>query len=244
VTSPPSAYDELGALYDSWSRSVTEDIDFYVELAIESGGPVLEVGVGSGRIAIPTALAGLEVVGVDSSPAMLDLARAKAAVHGIRLRLVHADMRRLPELGRFPLITVPFRALLHLRTDAERLAVLRSLRSRLLDNGRLAFDVFHPDAADIAETNDRWIEREPGIFEHAVWRPVERSLSLTVRAKGRTGRMELWWAEPDDWARMLRGSGFSRLCCYGSFDRRPYAPGGTDTVWIAVAGGEAAPAAG
>ena len=244
MTSPPSAYDELGALYDSWSRSVTEDIDFYVELALQSGGPVLEIGVGSGRIAIPTGLAGIDVVGVDSSSAMLELARAKAAAHGLRLSLVRADMRDLPDLGRFPLITIPFRALLHLRTDAERLDVLRSLRARLSRGGRVAFDVFHPAPADIEETNGRWLEREPGIFEHAVWRPAERNLSLTVRARGRTGHMELWWAEPEDWARLLREAGFAEVSCYGSFDRRPYAPGGTDTVWIAEAGGAEARAGG
>ena len=61
------AYAVLGTGYDDWCHSVTEDIDFYVRLAIESGGPVLEIGVGSGRIAIPTALAGIVVVGVDRS---------------------------------------------------------------------------------------------------------------------------------------------------------------------------------
>ena len=63
------AYAVLGTDYDAWCHSVTEDIDFYVRLAIESGGPVLEIGVGSGRIAVPTALAGIAVVGVDRSGA-------------------------------------------------------------------------------------------------------------------------------------------------------------------------------
>ena len=63
------AYAVLGTGYDAWCHSVTEDIDFYVRLAIECGGPVLEIGVGSGRIAVPTALAGIAVVGVDRSSA-------------------------------------------------------------------------------------------------------------------------------------------------------------------------------
>src|SRR5436305_4442189 len=106
VAATADPYGALGTAYDAWCRSVTEDIGFYVDLAIASGGPVLEVGVGSGRIAVPTALAGVEVVGVDLSEAMLDLARAKAEPHGLRLRLVQADMRRLPDLGIFPLVTV------------------------------------------------------------------------------------------------------------------------------------------
>src|SRR5436309_10150141 len=89
----PSAYDRLGADYDAWCRSVTEDIPFYVDLAVASGGPVLEIGVGSGRVAVPTALAGVAVVGVDTSPTMLELARRRAAPHAIDLHLVEADMR-------------------------------------------------------------------------------------------------------------------------------------------------------
>jgi ubiquinone/menaquinone biosynthesis C-methylase UbiE len=74
----PSAYDELGPAYDAWCVSVTEDIAWYVELAVASGGPVLEIGVGSGRVAVPTALVGIAVVGVDNSPGMLAIAAAKA----------------------------------------------------------------------------------------------------------------------------------------------------------------------
>src|SRR5205085_7670810 len=139
-----------------------------------------EVGVGSGRVAVPTALAGVSVVGVDRSEAMLNLAWARALLHGTPLRLIRADMRDLPDLGRFPLITVPFRALLHLRDDGERLAVLRSLAERLEPGGTLAFDVFHPDRLDIEETHGRWLEREPGIFERAEWFPAERHLTLEV----------------------------------------------------------------
>ena len=70
---------------------------------------MLEVGVGSGRVAVPAALAGVPVVGVDTSEAMLDLARRRAGAHDLELTLVHADMRDLPDLGTFPLVTVPAR---------------------------------------------------------------------------------------------------------------------------------------
>ena len=232
----PSAYDELGTAYDAWCRSVTEDIEWYVELALASGGPVLEIGVGSGRVAVPSAISGVRVVGVDSSPTMLDLARRRAAPHRVRLELHQADMRDLPDLGTFPLVTVPFRALLHLRDDGERLGVLRALRDRLDPGGQLAFDVFHPTALDIAETHDRWLEREPGIEEHAIWRPDERSLTLSVRTRGRVATMELWWAAPDDWRRLLEEAGFSRIECWGWFDRRPLRPMSADSVWVAAAG--------
>ena len=71
-------YDEIASFYDPWSRSVTEDVAFYVDEALASGGPVVELAVGTGRIAIPIAQAGIDVIGVDSSPGMLAVARAAA----------------------------------------------------------------------------------------------------------------------------------------------------------------------
>jgi SAM-dependent methyltransferase len=194
---------------------------------------VLEIGVGSGRVAVPTALAGVAVVGVDASETMLDLARRRAAPHGVELTLVRADMRDLPDVGTFPLVTVPFRAFLHLRDDDERLAVLRSLYRRLEPGGTLAFDVFHPDRLDIAETHGRWIEREPGIDERADWDLAEQTLTLSVRGPQGSSTMTLWWVEPERWHSLLAEAGFQVLACYGWFDRRPFA-GGEDSVWIAT----------
>jgi ubiquinone/menaquinone biosynthesis C-methylase UbiE len=70
-----SEYDAIAELYDPWSRSVTEDIDFYVAEARKAGGPVVELGVGTGRIAVPVAAAGVPVIGVDSSAGMLEVCR-------------------------------------------------------------------------------------------------------------------------------------------------------------------------
>ena len=199
---------------------------------------MLEIGVGSGRVAVPTALAGIPVVGVDASEAMLELARRRAVPHGLDLTLVHADMRDLPELGTFPLVTVPFRAFLHLRDDDERLAVLRDLHDRLEPGGTLAFDVFHPDGLDIAETQGRWIEREPGIDERALWDEDDRRLDLTVRAGDVYAEMELWWIEPDDWRTLLDQAGYEAVRAFGWFDRRPLEPDATDSVWLASRPGE------
>jgi SAM-dependent methyltransferase len=164
---------------------------------------------------------------------MLELARERAGPHAPALELVQADMRDLPDLGTFALVTVPFRALLHLRDDGERLAVLRALHERLRPGGTLAFDVFHPDRIDIDETQDRWMEREPGIDERAHWDEAERRLVLSVRADGVLAEMELWWADPGDWRTLLERAGFERIAAYGWFDRRPLEPGSTDSVWVA-----------
>src|SRR4030095_11649423 len=113
---PMSSYDAIAALYDPWSRSVTEDVDFYVAQARKSGGPVVELGVGTGRIAVPVARAGVQVIGIDDSEEMLSLCRARAEEGGVSelVELRPGDLRRPPVLARVPLVTRPFRALLPL----------------------------------------------------------------------------------------------------------------------------------
>ncbi len=233
---PPvaSTYDSIARLYDEWSRSVTEDVDFYVDLAREAGSPVVELGVGTGRIAVPIATAGVRVIGVDSSPEMLAVCRETAAAAGIEhlLDLRPGDLRHPPVPERVALVVCPFRAYLHLHTDQERLEALRAARRLLLPAGRLVFDVFEPGADDIEETHARWLEREPGIEERAEWDGDARTLTLTVRGAAGESTMRLSWISPDEWRSLLERAGFTVEACYGWFDRRPYA-GGEDTVWIA-----------
>src|SRR3569623_900323 len=128
-----SAYDKIARVYDPWSRSVVEDVPFYVEEAVRSGGPVLELGVGTGRIAVPVAAAGVHVVGVDLSAGMLEVAREAAALAGVALDLRHGDMRDPPlePAETVSLGTCPFRSLLHLETDGDRRLALRAVSSRL-----------------------------------------------------------------------------------------------------------------
>jgi SAM-dependent methyltransferase len=164
-----SAYDRIARLYDPWSVSVVEDVDFYVAEAVRSGGPVLELGVGTGRIAVPIARAGMRVVGVDSSEGMLGVAREAAKAAGVELDLRYGDLRDPPVDEKFGLVVIPFRTLLHMQTDEDRRAALRAVRTHLRDGGRFIFDVFTPGADDIADTHGRWLEREPGIFERAEW---------------------------------------------------------------------------
>ena len=229
-----SAYDSISRLYDAWSTGVVEDISFYVDEALASGGPVVELGVGTGRIAVPTAMAGVHVIGVDSSAGMLAVCAEAARAAGVagRLDLRQGDLRRPPVEERVPLVTCPFRAYLHLADDAERLAALGAARELLLPGGRLVFDVFVPSADDIEETDGRWIEREPGILERADWDANARTLTLSVRGAAGASSMTLWWLEPERWQALLAEAGFAVEACYGWFDRRPY-DGGEDSVWVA-----------
>jgi SAM-dependent methyltransferase len=228
-----SPYDAIAALYDPWSRSVTEDVDFYVEEALAAGGDVVELGVGTGRIAVPIAAAGLRVIGVDSSRGMLDVcaARAREAGVGERLDLRLGDLRDPPVRERVALVVCPFRSLLHMMSDPDRRAALAAARRVLVPGGKLVFDVFSPSADDVAETHGRWLEREPGIYERADWDLDQRTLTLSVRGEAGESTMQLAWLHPAEWSALLAEAGFEIVACYGWFDRRPYV-GGEDTVWV------------
>jgi len=230
-----SEYDAIASLYDPWSAGVVEDISFYVDEALASAGmPVVELGCGTGRIAIPTAMAGAHVIGVDSSLGMLQVCAARAEEAGVaeRLDLRHGDLRRPPVRERVLLVTCPFRAFLHLTNDDDRLTALRAARALLVEGGRLVFDVFRPSLEDIEETHGRWIEREPGIDERADWDLDAQTLTLSVRDAHSETTMQLWWLEPERWLALLAEAGFTVTDVYGWFDRRPYSDG-EDTIFIA-----------
>ena len=230
---PPSPYNPISRLYDAWSASVTEDVEFYVEEAVASGGPVVELACGTGRIAVPIAKAGIRVIGVDGSEGMLAVAREYAATEGVTLDLRLGDMRRPPVEERVPLVLIPFRSLLHMTSDDERLRALRAARDLLLPGGRLVFDVFAPSRDDVEDTHGRWLEREPGIFERADWDEGERTLTLSVRRGEEASTMLLAWLSPSEWRLLLDRAGFDVADQWGWFDRRPYA-GGEDVVFAAT----------
>jgi SAM-dependent methyltransferase len=226
-----SAYDNIARLYDPWSRSVVEDISFYVEEAVRSGGPVLELGVGTGRVAVPVAAAGIDVVGVDLSAGMLEIARERAELVAAAVELRLGDMRDPPVEGAFALVLIPFRSLLHMETDRDRRAVLSAAAARLAPGGRLIFDVFTPGADDIADTHGRWLEREPGIWERADWNEETRTLILRVRGRDTESEMSLAWLSVAEWKELLRGEGWVVDAVYGWFDRSPWR-GGEDSIWV------------
>jgi len=229
----PSPYDAIARLYDPWSASVTEDIGFYVEEAVAAGGPVVELACGTGRISVPLAKAGVHVIGVDASARMLEVAREYAAAEGVELDLRLGDLREPPVTERVPLVLIPFRSLLHMTTEAERLRALRAAREVLLPGGRLVFDVFAPSAEDVEDTHGRWLEREPGIFERADWDEGERTLTLSVRRNEEASTMLLAWLSPAEWRLLLDRAGFGVVAQWGWFDRRPYS-GGEDVVFASV----------
>ena len=175
---------------------------------------------------------GIPVIGVDSSRGMLEVCaeRARARRRALDLRL--GDLREPPVDERVPLVICPFRSLLHLDTDDDRREALRAVRGMLAPDGHFVFDVFAPSRDDIEETNGRWLEREPEIYERA---GLGRACADADAVGAQHG------TPIDDAARVARRrtngprcsrtTGFAIDACYGWFDRRPYS-GGEDTIWV------------
>jgi SAM-dependent methyltransferase len=148
-------YNVAAKFYDlAYGALAPQDVPFYLELAARLGGPVLELGCGTGRVGLELARAGHTVVGLDLSEGMLaeyrrKLAAEPAAVQD-RVTLVQGDMADFSLAGRFPLIIVPFRAFQHLLDEQSQRACLRAVRAHLADGGRFVYDSFNPSVPYIA----------------------------------------------------------------------------------------------
>jgi len=144
------AYNTISRMYDGdydLRRTPSGDVDFYVEEAKRSRGPIAEFGCGTGRILVPIHDAGIEAVGVDLSPAMLEQAREKRE----NLELHVGDMRDFGIGREFALVTIPFRALSHVIEAEDHRKVFANMRRHLAPEGRLVFDVFQPNPAYMVE---------------------------------------------------------------------------------------------
>ncbi|HET7152861.1 MAG TPA: class I SAM-dependent methyltransferase [Candidatus Kapabacteria bacterium] len=132
------------------------DVDFFVEAAREANGPVLELGCGTGRVLVPTAQAGIDIIGFDSSETMLSICKRKIAAEPkevqSRVQFVQGDMRHF-DLGKtFSLITIPFRPFQHLVTIEDQVSCLTNIHRHLADGGKLVFDVFNPSYEGMLDT--------------------------------------------------------------------------------------------
>src|SRR6266542_4767091 len=184
------SWDEAFAnRYDEWSAPMTADVAFYVELARNADGPLVELAVGNGRVAIPVAQAtGRPVIGIDSSPAMLEQARARAAEAGVELDLREGDMRDFALDEPAALIYCPFRALLHLPPWADRRRTFERVAASLRPDGRFAWNVFvfdhHMAVRNYGTHQDRPV---PHTLRYSV---PENRIDI-LRDDG--ARSSLWW---------------------------------------------------
>jgi SAM-dependent methyltransferase len=214
--------------YDEWSAEMTEDVPFYVELARETEGPLVELAVGSGRVAIPVAEAtGRPVLGIDTSPAMLAQARERARVAGVELELREGDMRDLELDEPAGLVYCPFRGLLHVPTWADRRRVFERVAASLRLDGRFAWNAFAFDHA-IAARLDGEHQDEP--VSHSLRYAVgDNRIDITLDGGGTSS---LWWATKNEWLGLIDVAGLEVEALYGDFDRRPFDDESREYVWV------------
>src|SRR5262245_19927308 len=160
-----------------------EDVAFFVEAAKESGGPVLELGCGTGRVLIPTARAGIDITGIDASEAMLAVCRARLQSEPddvrSKVRLVKGTMQDFALDRRFRLVTIPFRPFQHLLTTDDQISCLRSVHAHLQNDGTLILDLFNPWIHRLVDETGKEFGEEPA-FTMPDGRKVVRKHS-TVR---------------------------------------------------------------
>jgi SAM-dependent methyltransferase len=236
------SYDLFATLYDLEHQDFAEDIELYHNYAVRCGGLVLELGCGTGRVCLALAQAGLDVVGVDNSPAMLALARAHAADAGLsgQVELQLADVRTLDLERQFALAIYPLNGFLHLLTVADQLAVLRNVSRALLPGGLLILDlpnphtVFNPNTDGLLALRSHFQSPEGhriSSFAVAHTDPVQQIQHLTLlydqaeegRALHRTVvETDLRFVYRYEMEHLLQQAGLEVDRAHGSYDLDPY----------------------
>ena len=224
-----SDYDGFAPIYDQFAAGMTEDVPFYVALAEESRGPVVELAVGTGRVAVPIAeQTGRRVIGIDVSSEMLGLARRRAADAGVELDLRQGDMRELTLEESTDLVICPFRAMLHLPGHDARVDLMRRVRSVLVPGGRFAWNAFVFDPAIAQEIDGVW-RVEQGVRNRSTYDYAERRIDLTLE-NGAT--VPLWWVDRDEWEAAVAEAGLEVEALYGWFDGTPFDETSREFVYV------------
>jgi len=236
----PSIFDD-GDVYDLVGKDVPYGLDFYVALAREASGPVLDVACGTGRILLPCLQAGVDIEGLDRFEPMLKTLRAKAAALGLSPRLHQADMSDFSLSRRFGLVMIPFNAFIHNMTQEAQIRCLQLCREHLLPGGNLTFDTFFPSLEIVgAPAKTRVLEGE--IPHPQTGLPIRmydtRSFDRVAQVFHSQNDIELLAADGSaqtvhrsedssryiykhEMALLLRVAGFARWEICGDFDRRP-----------------------
>jgi len=224
-----SWYEPFADRYEEWSAPMTADVGFYVGLARAAEGPLVELAIGNGRVAIPVAQAtGKPVIGIDTSPGMLAKARSGAAQAGVRLDLREGDMRDLALDEPAGLIYCPFRALLHLPTWADRRRTFERVAASLRPDGRFAWNAFAFDH-HVAARLDGSHQDEPVPHSVRYWVGDNR-MDLTLDGGGTSS---LWWATKNEWLGLLDVAGLEVAALYGGFAGEPFTDESSEYVFVA-----------
>lgn len=254
----PVPYDAFADLYDVWVETAPvcrENRPFYVKQYMEVEGDVVELGVGTGRIAIEAARKGKKIIGVDSSEKMLLRAKQRAKEYDVsdKLTLFEADFREFRLASPASLITIPFHSIGHMVTRADRLAAFRQVYGNLKPGGKFIFDHFVFDeklAAPqerVPRLRDQFYDPETGLpvllWVTSVYQRSQRTMKLVVWTEslnehGVSGDrhyrlLDFSWSEPAEFNELLQEAGFEILDCFGDFKGTPFDENSKEQVWVA-----------
>jgi SAM-dependent methyltransferase len=222
--------EQFASRYDEWSAGMTEDVPFYVSVAADIDGPLVELAIGNGRVAIPVALAtGRTVIGIDSSPAMLAQARTAAAAAGVTLDLREGDMRDLQLDDPAGLIYCPYRALLHLQTWADRRRVFERVAGSLRPGGTFAWNAFAFDHHVAVRLDGQHQDKPVPHWVH--YDIADNRIDLRLDDGSSSS---LWWATKNEWLGLLDVAGLSLEALYGDFDRSPLNDDSREYIFVVV----------
>ncbi|MGH2792698.1 MAG: class I SAM-dependent methyltransferase [Actinomycetota bacterium] len=239
--------------YDSWVKDVTGDVDFYVRKANEHEGPMVELGVGTGRIAIPTALTGKPVIGVDVSTAMMAEGRKRAEAARVAglIEWREADMRTHVADPPLTLVTIPYRAFLHMETVEDQLACLDAVKRSLVPGGRVILNMFVPDhhvAAGhdgVRSLHSEYIDergRRCVVYATPKHEVTTQRITLHAAVEAYEGDrlvdttetvLHLRMVYRYEMEHLLARSGFAVEDLYGDFDERPLTEECREMIWVA-----------
>jgi len=219
---------------------VGAEVPFYIDLARQQGGAVLELACGTGQLTVPIALAGLPTVGLDQSSAMLDVAKKRASAAGASVEFLQGDMRDFA-LGRdFNLIIVARNSLLHLLSTEDLLAALTAIRRHLAQDGVFAFDIFNPNVALLARPAG---QRFPVMEESTTpFGPLSVEATNDYDAATQVNRATWYISTPDNpdaWVvpvvlrsifpqelpLLISAAGLELITRFGDLSRAPFGPG-------------------
>jgi ubiquinone/menaquinone biosynthesis C-methylase UbiE len=228
-----SEYDPFAADYDVWAEQMSADVAWYVELAREAREPIVELAVGTGRVAVPIAReTGKRIIGIDVSSEMLALARERAGDLPVDFR--QGDMRELSLDEPVGLVICPARSLLHLPTWSDRLRVFEHVATSLVPGGRFAWNafVFKPQIGLDLDGHRR--EGPDGRWEELHYDFADTRVDLTRGRGAETyGTVSLWWIAKTEWEGLVTAAGLEVEALYGGFEREPFGPDADEFVYVA-----------
>lgn len=215
--------EQFADVYDEWYADL-DDIDTFVNFVVDlaDSQPVLELGVGTGRLAIPLARR-LPVVGIDNSPAMITRLLARADADG-RLAVTVGHMVRDMPTGKFAVVLVAYNTLFNLLSDDEQRACFTAAAERLQVGGHVVIDTFVP-ADDLAPSNaPELIRRGSATVESSAWVDAKRRMmgGTFVDAARNERTWQIHYASPDLIDEMARAAGLVLEGRYGSYAREPF----------------------